>query len=461
MRVIGTVLLVGIVGLAPSTAASAMSVSYVDGGEVWQSTLDGARKVKLSNGEGGFREVAQADGGRTVGVRRADGERPEASRFVIWNADGTRAHEGPLLYEVGSWTTRAYPLALDIAPDGGSVVYGFSNSYYNAALLSTPFVFERGTVVMSAQNTASFQPTIFAPMKQSGREWPTLVGGRIVARSGAGVVLQRGAAGVPYTNDFDPWLTGPASPVPAGYELERTDVAAVGTVAAVEYEKRAPSGSTIVDRRIDIFPVAGVGGAPDYRAGCRIPAQGWPFNVSISPDGTRVAWQDDGGVKVAGIPDFSGVDDCRFTAPEVVISPTGSYPSIGGASPPATSAAGGSGSGGAVSGGAGGLPSGALKLLLPARVSAAALRRGVRVTVEVPAAGPVTVTLSVPAARVRGATAVVIARGRTVAKARGRVTVRLTVTKVARAKLRRLRGASATVKVTAGGQSATARVRLR
>ncbi len=454
-------LLGGLAALAGTPAtASAASVSYVDGGEVWQSTLDGSRKAKLSGGDTTYKEVAQADGGRTVGVRR-DGS---LSRFTLFNPDGSVAHDGPLQYEVGSWTTRAYPLSVDITPDGGSLIYGFSNSYYNAALFPSPYVFGRGSLLISSANINPFTQTIFAPLKQSDREWPTLVGNRIVAASGNDVVVQRDAAGVPYANDFDPWLAGPTSAVPAGYDLERTDVAATGRAAAVEYEKS--SGGAIVDRRIDVFPIAGVGGAPNFNAGCRIPAQGWPFNVSISQDGSRIAWKDDGGVKVAGIPDFSGVNDCAFTSPPVVISPTGSYPSIGGADVPTAPVGGGSAAGTAPPPSGSGAPAATsapqtLSVSLPARTTAKALRGGVTFSVAVGAPGTVNATLSVPQSKLRAARLVVIARGKTVAKKAGKVKVKLVATKAARPKLRRLKGVTATLKVTVGTRVVTKRVKLR
>lgn len=456
-------LLGGLAALAATPAtASAASVSYVDGGEVWQSTLDGSRKAKLSGGDTTYKEVAQADGGRTVGIRRE--ARAELSRFTLFNPDGAVAHDGPLQYEVGSWTTRAYPLSVDITPDGGSLIYGFSNSYYNAALFPSPYVFGRGSLLISSQNINPSTQTIFAPLKQADREWPTLVGNRIVAASGNDVVLQRDAAGVPYANDFDPWLAGATTPVPAGYDLERTDVAATGRVAAVEYDKS--SGGAIVDRRIDVFPIAGVGGAPDYNKGCRIPAQGWPFNVSISQDGSRIAWKDDGGVKVAGIPDFSGVNDCAFTAPPVVISPTGSYPSIGGADVPAGPVGGGSAAGTAPPPSGSGAPAGTstppvFSVSLPAKTTAKALRGGVTFTVNIGAPGTVNATLSVPQAKLRAAKLVVIARGKTVAKKAGKVKVKLVATKAARSKLRRLKGVTATLKVTVGTRAVTKRVKLR
>lgn len=458
--------LAAVAGL-PATADAA-SVSYVDGGEVWVSTLDGSRKSQLSSG-GPFKEVARSDAGHTVGVRR-DG-RSELSTFTVWNPEGTVAHTGPLLYEVGSWTIRAYPLSLDITPDGGSIAYGYSNSYYDASRFPSPYVFGNGTILMSAANVASFQQTVFPPFKQEGNRWPTFVGRRLVTQSGSSVLLQRAADGVPYTNDFDPWLAGGTSPVPTGYDLERTDVAANGRAAAVEYEKRQSGSGTVLDRRVDVFPVAAVGGAPDYAAGCRIPAAGWPSNVSISPDGTAIAWKDDGGVKVAGIPNFSGVNDCAFTSPPVVISPTASSPSIGGGDVPAGPVGGGSGagapapapasgSGGGTGGPGQGTPAAAPKLLLPAKFTARGLRGGVTVSITVSQPGPVDVQVLVPASKLRAGKTTVVARGKATAKKAGTVRVTLRATRKARAKLRRLKGVTASVKVVAGTTTTTKRVKL-
>lgn len=448
----------GLAALAglPATADAA-SVSYIDGGEVWVSTLDGSRKAQLSSG-GPFKEVARSDAGHTVGIRRG-GERAELSRFSVWNPDGSLLHDGPMIYEIGSWTLRAFPLSVDITPDGGSIAFGFSNSNIPARQYDT------GAVVMSSANNTSFQTTLFAPFKQSGKEWPTFVGRRLVTQSGGSVLLQRAGDGVPYANDHDPWFS---PTMPAGYDLHRTDVAANASSAA--WERTYDSGG-VSDAKIDVAPLrSGFAAGPDEAAGCTIPAQGKASDVSISPDGTAIAWKDDGGVKVAGIPNFSGVNDCAFTSPPVVISPTASYPSIGGGDVPSGPVGGGSGAGAPPSpsgsgSGSGGptpqsTPPASPKLLLPAKFTARGLRGGVIVSIAVSQPGPVDVQVLVPSSKLRAAKTTVIARGKTTAKTAGTVRVKLRATRRARAKLRRLKGVTASVKVVAGTTTTTKRVKL-
>ncbi len=453
----------GLAALAglPATADAA-SVSYIDGGEVWVSTLDGSSKAQLSSG-GPFKEVARSDAGHTVGIRR-DG-RSELSTFTVWDPSGAVSHSGPLLYEVGLWTARAYPLSLDITADGGSITYGYSNSYYDASRFPAPYVFGSGAMLVASTNVASFQQTVFAPQKQEGRRWPTFVGRRLVTQSGGSVLLQRAGDGVPYANDHDPWFS---PTMPAGYDLHRTDVAANASSAA--WERTYDSGG-VSDAKIDVAPLrSGFAAGPDEAAGCTIPAQGKASDVSISPDGTAIAWKDDGGVKVAGIPNFSGVNDCAFTSPPVVISPTASYPSIGGGDVPSGPVGGGSGAGAPPSpsgsgSGSGGptpqsTPPASPKLLLPAKFTARGLRGGVTVSVAVSQPGPVDVQVLVPSSKLRAAKTTVIARGKTTAKTAGTVRVKLRATRKARAKLRRLKGVTASVKVVVGTTTTTKRVKL-
>src|SRR4051812_12409988 len=90
-RLVALLLAAVTAGVAIPAVADAASVAYVDKGEVWLASLDGAKKVRLSpavvNSAGEREEwldVAQSDGGRIVAVRNKPGRVSSFSWFKIW-----------------------------------------------------------------------------------------------------------------------------------------------------------------------------------------------------------------------------------------------------------------------------------------------------------------------------------------------------------------------------------------
>jgi hypothetical protein len=190
---------------------------------------------------------------------------------------------------------------------------------------------------------------------------------------------------------------------------------------------------------------------------CFLAAAGEAKAVSYSPDGSKIAWQDGEGVKVAGAPDFGqpngAGDTCTLSSPPALISATGVDPNFGGADVAAIAAArgGGAGGGGGQSPAPGAKPS--IKLAVPAKIK---LAKRVAVRVTVPGAG------SVSARLVRGARAVASGSARS-ARA-GEVRVKLKLRKGV--KPRKLRGKRLALRVSwtgaAGGSAvATAKVKVR
>lgn len=456
-RAAGVLLAAAAASCGAASAAQAASVAYIDGREVWLSSLDGAAKVRLSAGEAQWLDVAQADGGRVIGVQNEPGKISQLSRFTVWEPDGSVAAQGPLPYR-SAWaaSSLASPLSVDLTADGRAVVFGYSALTYGFPTSTL----SQGFIVMPFNNFL-----INTELTRSGHKWPTLVSDRVIATNGATVERQNAEAGVPYTENFTNWFT---LALPAGAELQRADVAA--NASAIAWEVATDAGTSTTGA-IDVAPLpGGLGADPGFAAGCRLQTAGSGREVSLSQDGTRFAWRDDGGVKVAGIPVFTGADACQLSAPPVVISPTGSHPSIGGADAAAIAAAragaaAGTGGGTGSGQGGGGTPvTTKLAVTLPASVKAAALRSGLKITVTAPGAGTVTVTLSVPRRALglkTGPKTVVIATGTTRARGAGKVTVKLKATKKARSRLRRLRGKKATLKVTAGKSTITRTLKLR
>ncbi len=103
-----------VIAAAPG-AAGAASIAYIDGGDVWLSSLDGQQKVRLATpvvNAGGETEkwlaVAASDGGRIVAVRNVPGRSPLLSLFKVWEPNGTSTVEGPL-NAPGGWAEYRYP----------------------------------------------------------------------------------------------------------------------------------------------------------------------------------------------------------------------------------------------------------------------------------------------------------------------------------------------------------------
>ncbi len=434
--------------LTTAPAAGAASIAYVDGGEVWLSSLDGAQKVRLAspvvNADGATEKwlaVAASDSGRIVAARNVPGYNSGLTWFKVWEPNGTSTVEGPLNSPSG-FAIKTYPLGFDVTADGNHMVYGYSNSGF-----CCPINYSQGTYVRPVTNS-SLDPI------NVDREHPTLVGSRMIAHTGGTVYVQNASA-APYGNDFTPWMNVSGS----GLDLRRTDVAANGLVAA-ELEQWDSGGQTI--GKIAMVATQGIDQEPTFPAAvdCFLPASGVATEASLAQDAAHVAWNDDGGLKVAGAATGTGVL-CELSSPPVVISPTASQGAIGGANVAAfLSASAQPPTGGPLPGG---LPSGALLATVPRKVTVKALARakGVPIKVKVARAGKVSVSGSVPAKVLRSSRSIVVAKGSTTAKRAGTVTVRLRLTTPARKKRSRLKGARMTLRVTQGRLSTTKRVTLR
>ena len=412
-----------VVAFATPAVADAASVAYVEGGEVWLASLDGTQKVRLAtpvvNGDGdteNWIDIAQSDGGRIVAVRNKPGRMSNFSSFKIWEPDGTSTVEGPLNAPSG-WTEYLYPLGFDITADGSHLVYGYSNSSACCPVSSA-----RGIYVRPAANSA------FSPIETVGQTSPSLFGARVISLedspSPAVIDVQNADGGNPYTSPFTTWFDTST----VGLDLEGVDVAADGRLAALGFEDW--NGGTQTVGKIAVLAIQGVDQAPGFPAAvdCLLPADGIARDASLAQDAGAIAWKDDGGVKVAGSP-TTAADPCVLGSAPVVLSPTGTHPSIGGADvaaflpkPPASP-----------------LPQPAVPgpvpmpgpsrpavrltpvVTLPAKVTVKALtaKRGIPVQVKVSAPGNVSIRGTVPARRLgRRGKPVVVATGKRFARSR-------------------------------------------
>ncbi len=420
-------------GAAP--AAQAGSIAYVDQNEVWVSSFDGTQKALLSAGEGDWRVVTAADNGMVLGVRLEAGKVSQLAKIQLWGSDGQTISQGPLPYSTYSWSTYAAPLGLDLSADGVFLAYGYGGQI--------------GSGFYSGHNVVnSDTKTNNTPIGQDGYQWPTMFGQQVVAKSGSSAVFQPAGTG-PFGTGFTSLIDLSGLP---GLTLQRTDVAATGNLAAMDLD-----GTT---DKIAVVSLSGMttGAAVGDTVNCFLPATGNAANATFSQDGQFVAWQDVEGIKIAGVPTTAN-NPCVFSSPPVLISATGSSPSIGGSDVRTLRPT-------APGGGTDDAPaSKPLIVTLPAKVTAAELtsKAGLPLKVTVRAGGKITVTASVPASRLglKGKKAVVIATGSASPRSAGQVSFKLQLNAKGRKYRKRLPGLTLTLRITQGAKTTTKTIRLR
>ncbi|MBK5232445.1 MAG: hypothetical protein JJE13_05645 [Thermoleophilia bacterium] len=428
---LGSILtLVALVVLPSPVAAS--SISYIDHDEVWVSTLDGKSKARLSSGEGDWRGVAASDGGKLLGIRLESGKIFQLTKTQLWDKDGQVLSKGPLPSENIGWSSYVAPLGLDLSSDGDFLAYGYSG--YTGIVPNANFY--RGHYVINSDTK-----TLITPIGQGGYEWPTMFGRRVVAASGDVAFIQ-----TPGTGPFGTSWTGLVDVSGSGLDLVRSDVSATGKVIALELESDSQPDRIGVVSISGVDPPVTVGATVD----CFLPTVGDATEASLSQDGTRIAWRDDQGVKVAGVP-TTLADPCTLTSPPVTISTTGRSPSIGGASfsslnPPDPA------------------PSG-IKVVLPPKLKVKDLAspQGLGITVKVPRKGRVRVSGTVPASRLglKGKRLLVVVKGSGVASKAGPIKVRLRIVPRYLKYKARLKGATVLLTIRQGSRSLTRKVKLR
>jgi hypothetical protein len=101
--------------LASASTASASSIVYIHGGDIWLSTPDGTRQHQVTSG-GAFTDVTQADDGTIFGA--------SGGSVYRLDAQGRQLHapiSGGAMYDI------------DVSPDGSKLTYWFSSgtrAYY-------------------------------------------------------------------------------------------------------------------------------------------------------------------------------------------------------------------------------------------------------------------------------------------------------------------------------------------
>jgi hypothetical protein len=422
--------------------ASADSIAYVKGGDVWLSTGDGSRQYRVTS-TGRYADVSQADDGTMVALTGVRLHRLDRQGNVLADFDTPVSDTRPAPAK-----TFYGPFDPAISPDGTKVAY----TYHYMTQSQSPTCFppacfvginEGGTGYSWADRQTGWDDPVLG--KHSGWRNPVWVDEDTVMLSDPthmpnyDVILDTlsdGDSGNLVHGWFSDIVDG--NPHTSGGDItrDRTKLAfATGE-----------NDSTLTVSSVSQFPTtfrdgdAPVSTRPTICYRYSGPA-GHYSTPTFSPDGGRLAWAEDDGIKVVTVPSFAGgctTDGATPTAPLVI--PGGSQPDWGPADVPA----------GRGPGNGGGLKAKVAKTKL-----GRALAKGFGVKVTVPAAGKVRATATDRGLKVASGAKRVGA---------GKAIVKLRFTRGARNALDNARSVKLRVKVAftpAGGATQTTAIALK
>jgi WD40-like Beta Propeller Repeat len=429
-------------------AASADSIAYIKGGDVWLSTGDGARQYRVTS-TGQYADVSQADDGTMIALTGVRLHRLDRQGNVLADFDtpvsDTRAAPAKTFYG---------PFDPAISPDGTKVAYTYhymTQSQSPTCYPPTCFVGinEGGTGYSWADRQTGWDDPALG--KHSGWRNPVWLDEDTVMLSDPthmpnhDVILDTLSDG-DFGNLVHGWFSDivDGNPHMSGGDItrDRTKLAfATGqnestlTVSAVtQFPTTFRDGEAPASTRPTIC----------YRYSGPVGKYSTP---TFSPDGGRLAWAEDDGIRIVTVPSFAAgctLDGATPQAPLVI--PGGSQPDWGPADVPADRGPDGGGGGG------GGLKAKAVKTKL-----GRALAKGFGVKVTAPSAGRVRATATDRGLKVASGAKRV---------AGGKATVKLRFSRGARNALDNARRVKLRVKVAftaAGGgtKSATIAVTLK
>ncbi len=423
--------------LALPAVASADSIAYIDGGNVWSASPDGAKKVQLTDG-GDWHSPTQADDGTIAAV---EGTGP----IQVMAADGRPLHTitTPTAKSGDGGTFAPRPVNLSFSPDGTKIAYAYvANSCPPGSTCGT---IQRSTFYTDSTVTdATPIATYGNQFGVSDPEWVTNT--RTLVFGGYGSQVSIDDLG-PGDYSFKPWMT-------PDIDMGDGEVSRDGKHLAVTYNYGenlnvayfAVNGDVKTETPPAQPDLACNMAAPDAKYG----------DPTWSPDGMGIALQSTGGIEVGR---FTTLEDntCETAGAFVTLAAGGSEPDWGPANPPAKRyvAPGPSTPAATPTTVPSGTqvtpkPTGTVTFAATPKVTRKALRKGLAVTVAVPAAGTVTATLSA-----RGKT---IAKGKASAAAAG--TVRVRFAKVARKAAKKAKKVTLTVALP-GAASLTTTIKVR
>ncbi|HEX5898095.1 MAG TPA: hypothetical protein VFY32_01765 [Solirubrobacteraceae bacterium] len=433
MRVAVLAIALALVGAAP---AAADSIAYVKDGNVWLATPDGQRQFQVT-ATGGYSDVSQADDGTMIALKGVRLHRLDRTGNVLADFDTPVSDTRPAPSK-----TFYGPFDPAISPDGTKVAYTY---YY----------------MTQSQDGSCFPPTCVTTINEAGTGYS--LADRQTAWDVSGLGRHSGWRHPAWVDNDTTMLGNPSHLPNFDVILDTLSDGSTGNLVhnwfsdAVGGNPHVSGGDITRDRTklafqtgendstltvyaVPSFPTAFKDGdadpstrpSPCYRYS---DAPGGRFSQpTFSPDGAGLAWSAGDGIHVAAVPTLAAgcTIEGATPAPPLVIA-GGSEPDWGPADVPAPRASGQSTSASS---------RGATNLAVTVRRTTlrAALRKGLRISVDVPAAGRLA--------------AIAQRKGRTLAKAparsvkAGKRTLTLKFRKAARRALSHGHSAKVTIRVT-------------
>jgi hypothetical protein len=248
---------------------------------------------------------SQGRDGKTVVVHRDTFEgglkRPV---LYLYGTDGKLVTANVMPVYSGAIGGAVYPIGLDMDWNSNAVAYGYQYCGFACQSLY------RGYWLTFSDNQGAYPSN---PQGASDAFNPTFYGTRVVSSdSGGRIFVQPDVPEAPFTSSYQMWLSA------SELYLSRAEVSPANNQVAVEWSKDGGEEGIIIAQHDGSVP----GGLV---AECDLPAAAHSGNLTFSPDGSQMAWKDDEGVKVAGVPNMAaGTGTCTLTAPPRVISASGS-----------------------------------------------------------------------------------------------------------------------------------------
>ena len=442
---------------AAAPAASADSISYVKGGNVWLSTSDGSRQFQVTS-SGIYSSASQSDDGTIAAIagqriHRLDRFGNVLSNFSTPVSDGTDDRNVPYVsHFVG-------PFDADISDDGQKVAYSFYWQDWTTFGSTTGYhMLRQGVGVSRADRlTAWSEPGLGYLTGWFDSSWydnDTLVIGREASVGQTDISLHNlGAA----ANGQTPWFAGNST-------LTNLREPAVNK----QHSRIAFVGGSDAAPQLWVQRMNGEAPAlPSACHGWENPTGGVFTSLTWSPAGTALAWEEGDGIWVA-----TGNDRCGTPDATRLLVAGGTYPDWGPADVPTSRPGDGGGDGGS---GGGQTPTGGTTTPTPGATPIATTRgatgatgggtgtggggasgsttapKGLTFSFTCGRACTITGKVTAPAklARKLGLkSTTVLASGRVKLTSKGRVKLVVTPTAAGRKALAKLRGQRLTMRVT-------------